>query len=408
VRDEGVPALFLNAGNVFFKREVLKQKQIDPSRLTADLIVSAYNVMGCDVFNVGGYDLSLGIDYLLQKEAQSNSTYISANLFSRHGKRLFKPYVIKAVGGVRIGIFGLIDGRLKLDKIPSGHKIVAQDPYEASRGAVAELKEEHGVDFVVLLTDMMDRSLRRMALLGLPIDLIIGSDKRNKIALPIVVGNSYITHLDRGGKSVGRADIHRRSVAQAEHRVEAQSRRGTRIGDWSLRHRFVQLRLSFPDHPTVGRMVDEVTKRISAAQQDLMTQSDDGSESDCGKRYVGVDTCADCHAGRHKTWLATGHARAYEALVKKNRQFDEACVVCHALAYECDKESLDLKSVEAFSNVQCESCHGPGDLHVQSRGEQPMIVERETQRSCLRCHTPERSSVSDFGTRIRGICSDLE
>jgi hypothetical protein len=407
VRKEGVPTLILNAGNALFKREKLKPNQTLSSRLGADLIISSYNIMGCDAFSVGAYDLSLGIDYLIQKESQAKFPFISANLFHRHGRRLFAPYVMKQVGGVQVGIFGLIGDRLKRDKIPGGHKIMVEDPREVAKTIVPELKER-GADLVVLLTDISGRPLRRMALLGLPIDVIVGSDKRNQISLPIVVQNTYLTHLDRGGKSVGRLDITSDSHAQVDSPPASRRERGKKIGDRTYLHNFIQLRLSLPDDPTIGPMVAAVREQISAVQKDSISQAKEEDEGGCGKEYVGAEACTECHPGRHRVWLTTGHARAYEALVKKNRQYDDECVVCHALAYECDKGSLDLKNVETFANVQCESCHGPGDLHVQSRGEQRMIVESQARLGCLRCHTPEKSSESSFLSRFKQICGGGE
>ncbi|MBE0617047.1 MAG: 5'-nucleotidase, partial [Proteobacteria bacterium] len=57
--------LLLNAGNLLFKREYLSPDRVPPARLTADLILDGYGVMGCDALAIGAYDLSLGTAYLL-------------------------------------------------------------------------------------------------------------------------------------------------------------------------------------------------------------------------------------------------------------------------------------------------------------------------------------------------------
>jgi len=90
--------------------------------LTADLIISSYNIMGCDAFSVGAYDLSLGIDYLMHKKVEAKFPFISANLSDKHEKLLLPPYVIKQVGPIKIAVFGLIDSTLKVDKVPENHK----------------------------------------------------------------------------------------------------------------------------------------------------------------------------------------------------------------------------------------------------------------------------------------------
>ena len=80
--------------------------------------------------------------------------------------------------------------------------------------------------------------------------------------------------------------------------------------------------------------------------------------------------------------------------------------MCHALAYECDEGSMKIASVEKFANVQCESCHGPGDVHAASGGEKPTRPMRPVKRTCLRCHTPERSDGMDFDLMAGQICRD--
>ena len=60
-------ALTLSAGNLLFKREFFAPKKRPPAALKAELIVESFNIMGSDGVNVGAYDLSLGIDYLLEK-----------------------------------------------------------------------------------------------------------------------------------------------------------------------------------------------------------------------------------------------------------------------------------------------------------------------------------------------------
>ncbi len=355
--------------------------------------------MGCDAVSVGAYDLSLGIDYLLAKESEASFPVLSANLRDAHGRRIFKPYRIVERNGARVGILGLLDDDLKTDKIPLGHKLRVDEPLAAAKALLPEIRQK-GADFVIALTDLTSRPARRLALKELGINLIVSSDKRNQISLPIVVDDVLLTHLDRGGKSVGLVEIFPVGPDQAE-----PEERFTLAGRYGFRNNFIPLRLAIPDHPTVGPMVKKTLAAVAEAQKDQVVRSNGGKQGGCGENYVGVSVCASCHEGRFLAWRATGHARAYRALEEKSRQFDEACVVCHALAYECDEGELELASIENFANVQCESCHGPGDVHAASGGTQPMRANRAPASSCLRCHTPERSSEFDLPREARKICT---
>ena len=356
--------------------------------------------MGCDALNVGAYDLSLGIDYLLTLRKAARFPLLSANLTDQHGTLLFEPYLVREVNGVRVGIFGLLDKRLKRDKVPGGHKLLVREPGEAAAEVTARLQEE-GAEFIVLLTNLYGRPLRSLAKARLPIDLIVGSDKRDQISLPVVTQDTFITHLDRGGKSVGHLEVKPQPGGGA-------SAPGQPVRGRLFRNQFVQLRLDIPDHPVVGSQVTAFEKREATLQKKQLEgngNEGNGDNGDCGTAYVGADLCATCHADRFRTWQATDHAHALATLAQRDRQYDEECLVCHALAYECGEGGLKIASVEKFPNVQCESCHGPGDVHAASGGERRTRPLQSVEQVCLRCHTPERSDEMDFAAAARRICT---
>lgn len=94
--------------------------------------------------------------------------------------------------------------------------------------------------------------------------------------------------------------------------------------------------------------------------------------------YVGSDACKACHKIAYNKWFKSKHSEAFEALVdpfKKNppfgRQFDPDCVVCHTVGFKFDTGYYDPPAggnAKAHNlkleNVGCESCHGPGSMHV--------------------------------------------
>jgi len=73
--------------------------------------------------------------------------------------------------------------------------------------------------------------------------------------------------------------------------------------------------------------------------------------------YVGMETCASCHAAQHKEFLQSTHAR---------------------IAIPGDMKAQG-----------CEMCHGPGSLHVAAgggRGVGDIINPRKDPGTCFACH----------------------
>lgn len=132
--------------------------------------------------------------------------------------------------------------------------------------------------------------------------------------------------------------------------------------------------------------------------------------------YVGVKKCAFCHVRLDdslRTWAITKHANALAVLrtpaAKKysdNPDEDPKCLKCHITGTISDpvqrEDVLHIAMAEEFQGVQCEMCHGPGELY---RGEMaralPQHRELDTQectrrglvipteQTCRRCHNEE-------------------
>ncbi|GAB4252931.1 MULTISPECIES: multiheme c-type cytochrome [Deferrisoma] len=349
-------------------------------------MVRAYSVMGLDAMSVGAYDLSLGIDFLLGLSREATFPFLSANLVDPHGRRYFEAYQVRSVGGIRIALVGLLDDDLKRSRIPLVEKIRVLPPLQVAERLVPDIVAKEKPDLVVVLTDMMDRDLRRLALSGLPIDVIVGSSRRNQLSVPARIGSTLVCSLDRGGKTLGRLEV-----------------RLTEEGRPAIQNTFVPLMEDrFADHPAVAPLVEETLSRLKELQARAVPEAGAASEQGCGQEFVGAQACRPCHPGRYQYWRATAHAAAYEVLKAKGREFDTDCLACHTVAYECSDGEVDRLSIERFANVQCESCHGPGSVHVASEGKAPL----EKGLACPKCHTPERSNDEGVTRRAHEVCAD--
>jgi hypothetical protein len=113
-------------------------------------------------------------------------------------------------------------------------------------------------------------------------------------------------------------------------------------------------------------------------------------ETEPAPAFVGERRCKVCHLATFKAWEKTGHAHAFETL-KEGERKNPICVACHttgygAGGYEAKETVVDL------TDVQCESCHGPGSLYSRSsvmrdrkRSEELGLVKIGPE-TCTRCH----------------------
>ena len=113
-------------------------------------------------------------------------------------------------------------------------------------------------------------------------------------------------------------------------------------------------------------------------------------------------TCGNCHIGHQRAWLNTAHAEAYATLAN-NPGAQDFCYSCHTVSNKGNATSAPAgwEAIEdaAYHDVQCESCHGPGNDHVQepdapaSANNPPLahvavLGDSATlARSCADCHS---------------------
>jgi hypothetical protein len=182
-----------------------------------------------------------------------------------------------------------------------------------------------------------------------------------------------------------------------------------------LRYQRVPLDARFEDAP-------EMLKLLAAYQQQLES---DGLERlgvrpiphPSGRRFVGSDTCADCHSDAYDIWKESPHAHATDSLVHPGerteiaRHFDPECLSCHVTGWNPQKffpyESgyLSLQATPMRTGSGCENCHGPGDRHVAAESgdveverDELLKLRKEMQlplatarQTCLQCHDLDNS-----------------
>jgi hypothetical protein len=121
--------------------------------------------------------------------------------------------------------------------------------------------------------------------------------------------------------------------------------------------------------------------------------------------YTGTESCTECHEDAATFWKKTVHATAWKTLVDRGQQFDLDCIGCHVTGWEKPGGS-NLGHNDKLRDVQCETCHGPGSIHVAQRGtEEPAAVKLAPAEDlcATQCHTREHSDTFQYEAYLRDV-----
>ena len=152
MRQEGRDPVILDAGDLFFSTPELNDSNRVSEQFRANAILKGYGKIGCDAINVGHYELSAGLEFLLESARRSTTPFISANLRDADTyKLLFEPYLLIQRQGLTIGVVGLTN------LVPDTTSAVVMEDYlAAGRRAIDRIRGR--VDVVVVLVNSERKS----------------------------------------------------------------------------------------------------------------------------------------------------------------------------------------------------------------------------------------------------------
>ncbi|MDE5839318.1 MAG: bifunctional metallophosphatase/5'-nucleotidase, partial [Muribaculaceae bacterium] len=223
VRDANKDVLLIDAGDkvqgtLYFKF------------FKGDVEYPLQNLLGVDISILGNHEFDNGLQALADKERILKSDRLSANydFTGTPAEGLFKPYVVKNVGGKRIGFVGInIDPESIISQI-NYEGMGFSNVIETANSTAAFLKDKKKCDLVVAVTHIgytkgNDKTTDpELALASKDIDIIIGGhshtliDPENPSKYPCIVENAegrpvLIVQTGKSGKYLGqiRVDLDR-------------------------------------------------------------------------------------------------------------------------------------------------------------------------------------------------------
>jgi 2',3'-cyclic-nucleotide 2'-phosphodiesterase (5'-nucleotidase family) len=444
LRQDGVPLLFVAAGDLLFG-ERPPGAQDDAQAATqetwkAETLVDILNRLQLSAAAPGPRDLSYGAQTFERLASTAKFAWLPRGAQSTEKPERAAGW-LGNVGGTKVGVVGIstflgADVELASERLQS---LTAQ-----AQTAIDGLRAQ-GARLVLALISSDQRTGRRLSagLRGLDFTLQGGLGEESAPA-PSRAGQSTLLRAGRQGQALLVVDLYLDgSAAFADvsewSRHEASKALQTRIADLSQRlaawerdpavdkaslgeqrgklaelrgelareataripkgnafdARFEQLTSDQPGDKPIASVVDAYDARVNEHNRSALADVAPPPPQPGAAHYVGAAKCQSCHAAAYAWWTHQAHGHAYTTLETVHKQFNLSCVGCHVTGYAQPGGSTVVQNA-GLTHVGCESCHGPGSLHVA--GKISAITKLPSEQTCKQCHTPEHSDLFEYAT----------
>jgi 2',3'-cyclic-nucleotide 2'-phosphodiesterase (5'-nucleotidase family) len=174
-------------------------------------VITVMNAMGYDAMTLGNHEMgkygikeargaiSIENDFLMDLRENAEFPLLAANVLI-NGSDPFPSYVIKEVGGVRIGIIGVTT-----NQYPPRENVEILDPATTAIKCVKEIKDN--VDIIIALTHLGLDADKPFALLVKGVDVVIGGHSHTVMREPENMGGTMIVQAGCHGEYVGRIQL---------------------------------------------------------------------------------------------------------------------------------------------------------------------------------------------------------
>lgn len=227
-------------------------------------LVDVLNLFKIDVFSPGNWEFVYGTQRFIELFAAPNPkapwNTVAANVYydgepyaARHGERVLPPYLVRTVGGVKVGVIGLTTDRgpqVVGRAVTKGFRFLKNGTEVDAevKAAVVALREKERVEVVVLASEMGMANNIRLAEAVPGIDVVLSSDM-HEIALKPFVTSSGTLVVEEGqdGTVLGEINL----------TVD-----GGKVAGWQHKLHLIDARIA--EHPQVAAAVAEARKTFVA------------------------------------------------------------------------------------------------------------------------------------------------
>lgn len=174
-------------------------------------VIPVVNLVGYDAMVPGNHEFDFGADNLMEIYKKINFPMVSANVY-KGGTQVFPSYVVKNVGDLKVGIFGITTPETLFKTHPNNIKgYEFADMIANASKSVKDLKEKENVDVVIMLAHLGlyegDYTSDKVAEAVDGIDLIIDGHSHTALPEGLMVGDTLIASANTALKNVGKVEI---------------------------------------------------------------------------------------------------------------------------------------------------------------------------------------------------------
>jgi hypothetical protein len=446
----------LAAGPLFFMDAEVSKDKLAQEVSKAETIASALRTLGLAGFAPSRNEWAAGGDVLAKLRDTSAAPALAANVTA--GVPLAK-HVTKELGGIKIGFIGVAAPDKAKSTAPG---VTSSAPAEAVKEAATAAKKE-GARALVVLAAVGRGEAKRIADANPDVlAVVVGStgasgDLNTKAAPAERVGDVLVVETANHLQTVAILDLHVRDARgdgllkladgtgiERTRKREELARRidelRTRIATWETdksvdpkdvaarkddvakleaeraeldkapppaegsfyRYAMRDIRESLGAHESVKAQMLAYYKKVNDANKLAFADKLPAPVAKGGSKFVGTDVCATCHEDPKRVWDGTAHAHAYATLEKQFKEFNLDCVNCHVTGYDLPGGST-VTHVADLKDVQCEVCHGAGQLHATKPDKNKIPIAKPSPDSCTTCHHPPHVHTFDAKAKMADI-----
>jgi hypothetical protein len=346
-------------------------------------MLQAFSALNYDAINIGAREAQFTAAQLRDIKKNSSTPVLSANLLDKSsGEQIFDGYRIIQRGEYRIALIGVLDPLVAQNP---GHGLTVGNMETAIEKSLAQVRGK--ADLIVLLAFTDEATLAQLARQFYECQIILGGKVTQPAQQLQKENRSLIYFVTNEARALG--ILHLRLAKGAPVQVAGNEIR--------------LLHDKIPQDDSFRELMQKYRAEIRGAKLSVDDVNYLAADTVPGVRtvatYVGSEKCLGCHKDSAAAWTASAHSHAFATLLDRKADADPKCISCHTVGFGSPSGYRREFAGARLVNVGCESCHGPGSLHVREREGDTSVhftFRPLDSGDCVKCHYGEFSRPFDW------------